>query len=322
MQNFELEFFQIVLRYAALSVVEPRRKASLFASLAEHGQQAPVLVVRDKTDDSFILIDGYRRVAALKRLRVDTVRALVVPMTETEALLYKHRQETPRRRSAIEEGWLLRELIEGHGMSRSEVAVQLSRSESWVSRRLALISVLPEAVQKKVRMGIICSYSAQKFLVPLARAKKGDCETLVESIGKRHLSTRQFGQLYSLWRSAKTSAQKREIVTKPELALKIADEIKRPSPIPSALEEANRTFIKDFQIVRSILFRILAKLREISGGNESLGPVVLDEWADTRGVFQRLVKHMEGEQKDVESRNKNSRTESASPGARDPEDCP
>jgi len=40
---------------------------------------------------------------------------------------------------------------------------------SWVSRRLALVEVLPEAIQQQVREGKIPAQVALKFLVPVAR---------------------------------------------------------------------------------------------------------------------------------------------------------
>jgi len=54
-------------------------------SLSELGQQLPVVVIEERPN--FILIDGYKRVRALKRLARDTVRATSWQMAEAEALL-------------------------------------------------------------------------------------------------------------------------------------------------------------------------------------------------------------------------------------------
>ena len=42
---------------------------------------------------------------------------------------------------------------------------------SWVSRRLALVELLPEAIQQQVREGKIAAQVAMKFLVPVARKR-------------------------------------------------------------------------------------------------------------------------------------------------------
>ena len=68
----ELEFHQLEQTYAGLRIADAARTARLVASLCEHGQQQPVLVVRGE-DERYVLIDGYARVAALGELKRDTV---------------------------------------------------------------------------------------------------------------------------------------------------------------------------------------------------------------------------------------------------------
>ena len=44
--------------------------------------------------------------------------------------------------SAIEQGWLLRELMQRFGLGLDELARRFDRSTSWVSRRLGLVTDL------------------------------------------------------------------------------------------------------------------------------------------------------------------------------------
>jgi len=53
--------------------------------------------------------------------------------------------------------------LPGHGLD--ELARRFDRSVSWVSRRLALAEVLPEAIQQQVREGQILAQVALKYLV-------------------------------------------------------------------------------------------------------------------------------------------------------------
>jgi len=53
--------------------------------------------------------------------------------------------------TALEVGWLLAELEQRFGYSLDELARRFDRSVSWVSRRLALVEVRPEAIQQQVR---------------------------------------------------------------------------------------------------------------------------------------------------------------------------
>lgn len=69
----EVELHQLLLRYERLRKCHPRGERALLASLAEIGQQVPVVVVGDA--ERFVLIDGYKRVRALRRLARDVVLA-------------------------------------------------------------------------------------------------------------------------------------------------------------------------------------------------------------------------------------------------------
>jgi len=71
----ELELHQVELRYAALRRRDVKRERALLASLTDVGQQSPVVVVRESSG-SWVLVDGYKRVRALKRLHRDTVAAV------------------------------------------------------------------------------------------------------------------------------------------------------------------------------------------------------------------------------------------------------
>ncbi len=223
----EVELDQLELRYEALRIADASRQARLVASLAQHGQQSPVMVVAHG-EDRFVLIDGYARVCALRQLGRDVVLVMALDTGEGEALILAHRLQSGRRTSALEEGWLITELLERHGLVRRTVAQRLQRSVSWVCRRLALVSALPEAVQTAVKQGLVPAYGAAKYLVPLARANAEHCGRLVAGLGKTPVSARQLERLYLGWRRADEQARRR-IVDDPWLFLK-AEEASRPEP--------------------------------------------------------------------------------------------
>ena len=58
-----LEFHQLDQRWEHLRVREPHRQRQLLASLAESGQQTPIVVVIAKDgNDRYLVIDGYKRI--------------------------------------------------------------------------------------------------------------------------------------------------------------------------------------------------------------------------------------------------------------------
>jgi ParB/RepB/Spo0J family partition protein len=290
-QGVDLELHQLDLKYEGLRIVDPGRQARLMSSLAEHGQQSPVLVV-DGEERRYLLIDGYQRVSALRNLGSDTVGALVLSMSLVEALLFSHRQRSEQSRPALEEGWLVGELMEVHGLSMDEVAVKLCRSKSWVSRRLGLVKVLPERIQDLVRKGDVCVYAATKYLVPLARANKRHCIQLAEGIGGKKLSVRQVGLLYVGWRRADSGGRER-IVEKPMLYLKAEEELRLPEPKAPG-EDLHQELLGGIEGLGGLSRKIKKLLRKdtalgIGGFLETLGSV----WKESRAAFESMAHMLE-----------------------------
>jgi ParB/RepB/Spo0J family partition protein len=264
----EIEFHQLETKYAGLRIADAPRIARLVASLCEHGQQQPVLVVRGGSSaedrERYVLIDGYARVAALHELKRDSVAATVLDLAEADALLLAFRLERNRVRSAIEEAWLLRELIEGHAIVQRVLGPLLGRSASWVSRRLALIGVLPAVATAAVRAGTLPAQAAMKYLVPLARANAAQCEQLVSSLGRRRVAVRQMARLYAGWRAG-NAEQRQAIVERPWLYLEVdqkqEEEEESAAPADAGTEREQR-LLRDLGVLAAICHRVRAALRE------------------------------------------------------------
>ncbi len=146
------EFHQLDRRLEHLRARQPQRERRLMASLAESGQQTPIVVVlASDQQDRYLVIDGHKRVAVLQQLGRDTIEATVWAMSEAEALLLYRTLRSGPQESALEQGWLLSEMEQRFGYSLQELARRFDRSVSWVSRRLALVESLPESIQQQVR---------------------------------------------------------------------------------------------------------------------------------------------------------------------------
>ncbi len=154
----QVEFHQLDRRWERLRVRHPARQRRLLASLADSGQQTPIVVVAVEGEaDRYVVIDGYKRIAALEQLGRDTVDVVVWPMSEAAAILLDRSLRLSEHETALEVGWLLAELEQRFGYGLEELARRFDRSVSWVSRRLALVEVLPEAIQQQVREGQVPS---------------------------------------------------------------------------------------------------------------------------------------------------------------------
>lgn len=222
----ELELHQLDLRYAGLRRRDGRREKTLVGSLSASGQQTPVVVVRGEAD-RYVLVDGYKRVRALNRLKVDTVSAMLWELGEAEALTLAQLMRASESDSALEQGWLLKELHERFGLSAGELARRFDKTKSWASRRLALVNELPEAVQDLVRNGELSAHAAMKHLVPLARANLSGCLELAPVLAGHGLSSRQVAVLCVAF-AAGTPESRKLILADPLLVLRAEAETKRP----------------------------------------------------------------------------------------------
>ena len=222
----EIELHQLDQRYAALRRRDARRERALLASLSEIGQQVPVVVVRGE-GDRLVLVDGYKRVRALARLSKDTVSVIAWELREPEALLLAQVMRSAEAASALEEGWLLRELRDRFGLTAVELAQRFDKSASWVSRRLALVEELPEVVQELVRTGKLVAHAAMKHLVPLARANPEGCRKLAPVLAEHALSSRQVGALCQAF-CAGTEETRQLILTSPLVVLRAQSAMQEP----------------------------------------------------------------------------------------------
>lgn len=256
MAGVEVDLHQLELPHEDLRIVDADRRRRLIASVAEIGQQVPVVLVND--DDRLVLIDGYLRVEALRRIGRDTALATTWPVSEADALLHHHHLATTAGRSPLEDAWLLSRL-RWHGLDLDELARRLCRSKSWVSRRLALVDEIAAAVQNAVRAGTVSPHAAMKYLVPLARANRLQCEQLIAALGSTRISSRDLAMLYDVWRRS-DSAGRARLVAEPLLALRAL----RVAVVEDDSDEPIAPLIKDLTSIAAIASR--ARRRVHHGG--------------------------------------------------------
>ena len=286
----QIEFHPLALRYETLRIADPARQARMTASIAEAGQRSPVLVVGPERP--FVLIDGYCRVRALKALRRDAVEALELALAEPEALLFAYGLDLARPRSALEEGWCVRELHRVHGVGLADLALRCRHSVSWLSRRLALVERLPEPIQDLVRRGKLLPHAAMKALVPLARANADHALRLANRAAElpERLSARQWEALAGAYRAA-TSEVQEHLLDPPGLFVRVQEERRRPDSASQAKPPEER-FLSDVEALSGLSRRARRRLRETladrldSAWIASVEPV----WASARADFDALAR--------------------------------
>jgi ParB family chromosome partitioning protein len=237
-----------------------------------------------------VLVDGYLRVAAIRALGGDVATAVCMEVSEADALIMAHRLDETGRRSALEDGWLLDELMRRHGLKQDELSKRLSRSPSWVCRRLALVLMLPEAAQRAVRDGSMPAQAAMKYLVPLSRDKRAACERIVIQLGREPVTERQVQRLYTSWCAADADLRER-IEQHPRLFLQ-ADEATR-----DADKSDTELLVSDLNTISSVCFR--ARRRLTDGVVERKRRRLRMAFREAQRAFTTLAELMSDEEKDA-----------------------
>jgi ParB-like chromosome segregation protein Spo0J len=212
--RLELDLHQLDLRFAASRLVDPQAVARLAQSIERCGQIVPCIVVAPPGGtgaDPRVLIDGYRRIAALRRLGRDTAHVEQWTCGLAEAVLGVLARAQDRSFASIEEALLLRELMQGQGLSQHDLARRCGRDVSWVSRRLQLLSGLPDAALAAVRTGKLSAWAANRVVVPLARANAAHADSLLAALAASPLSTREMACWFAHYQQAAQTVRDRMV---------------------------------------------------------------------------------------------------------------
>ena len=124
----------------------------LIVSMRAVGILQPLVVVRQRDTGRYTIVCGERRWAAAHEAGLTTVPCLVRELTETErveAMLVENLQRSSLSR--LEEAHAFEQLMRlGH--TQGEIARRVGKSQSYVCRRLLLLS-LPVAIRDRVERG-------------------------------------------------------------------------------------------------------------------------------------------------------------------------
>jgi ParB family chromosome partitioning protein len=313
----QLEFHQLDRRWEHLRVRQPRLQRRLLASLAESGQQTPIVVVLSADHrDRYLVIDGHKRIAALQQLGRDTVEATVWAMSDAEALLLDQTLRLSPQESALEQGWLLSEMEQRFGYSVDNLARRFDRSVSWVSRRLALVELLPEIIQQQVREGAITAQVAMKYLVPIARVSAEDCARMAAALVQHRCDTRQAGQLYAAWKDGSRVVRER-ILAEPELFLKTQ---RQPPAVRAAAAALERDLEMAVAILRRAGRRLTEALPEMDGPRQEQAQRQIESARrELERMAARIGKEQEAKHAEPSTTNRDSGTECE--GSEPPRDC-
>ena len=262
----EIEIAHLDLCYGHTRIRDNRAIRRFCASLETHGQLTPVVVV-PREPIGHILLDGYLRVAALKRLGRDFVTA-EIHRREAETLIRIICHTQARRWEFFEYAEVIKEMMLRFDYSQADIARFLGKSESFISRRLQVLESLDEEMREHVRKGHISIWSATRVLAPLARANSDHAGQLARHIIAYPYTTRELMDWFKAYRKA-TSKNRSVMVENPRMvldALKVRAEEKETEAIRAGPEGR---WTKDIEIITQMLKRLTREVDAVFYENQA-----------------------------------------------------
>jgi ParB-like chromosome segregation protein Spo0J len=259
----ELDLHRLELRFAAMRIVDAPAVQRLANSIQECGQLVECVAAGDPEAASLVLIDGYRRVAALRRLGRDTAQVQCWSCPVGQALTQVLARSGSRQFTPIEEALLLRELIDAHGLKLRDAAHQCARDVSWVQRRLMLLGELPQALLEAVRSARVSSWAATRVFAPLARANSDHANRLLASLDAHMLSTRELRTWFDHYQGAQRE-QRERMVEHPHLFIHTLNQRELDRDAQQLREGPERDVVGDLGHLRALLERVRRRLERLS----------------------------------------------------------
>jgi len=192
----------------------------LMVSIKEIGILQPP-VVREVSGGRYELIMGERRYRAAKAVGLKTIPVIIRQTPDNELLREALIENIHRSQlNPFEEGAAYAQLLSDFNCTHEELATKLGRSRPHLSNTMRLLT-LPQAVQKRVAIGIISAGHARALL---GLTDAVEIEKLANRIVAENLSVRSVEEIIATGGSGKKSGKRKSRKDNPELN-EIAEEL-------------------------------------------------------------------------------------------------
>lgn len=173
--------------------------AELTRSIAEYGQQVPVLVrPHPDTEGRFQIVYGRRRVLALRDLG-QPVKALVRDLDDRELVLAQGQENTARRDLSFIEKVNFARQMEQEGYDRKVICDALSVDKTLISRMLAIAECIPPALIQAVGAAPSVGRDRWMGLADLIETLDHDTGAMIAMINLNTKSDRSDDRFSALW---------------------------------------------------------------------------------------------------------------------------
>ena len=172
--------------YQPRQTFDQEKLVELANSIKEFGVLEPIIVT--KSIKGYEIVAGERRTKACELVGIETIPAIIKDFSDEEMMQIALLENIQRENlSAIEEAEAYNNLIKALNITQEELAKKISKSRSYVTNMLGLLT-LPESVKYEILHGYI-SMGHAKVLSKLQDEEL--IKELVEKIKNDHISVRE-----------------------------------------------------------------------------------------------------------------------------------
>jgi len=243
---------------------------AMVTSWRSKGQLSPLVAA--KQGEVFVLVDGFARQAAARRLGLRSVKVEVVQLSSAQMKAQVYLRNRERGLLLVEECRLVRELHDTDRLNQVQIGDLLERHKTWVCRRLSLHRELSPRLLDDLSLGLLGAGSLRR----LAQLPARNQEELWAAARRSDLGSMDMGELIDLWRRAPDSEARRFVLAQPVEALRLA----RGRPVAAQdlrLGAAGEEVRRALEVLRRTSLRLVRRLCDGLGEVAPEGRLLLTE---------------------------------------------
>ena len=256
----DIELSSLDLRYEDYRMKNAGLEERLLASIAQRGIEEPLEGVQ--LQDASILLNGFKRYRCARKLQLHSVPYASLGDDQVAGIMNLLRISNNRALSILEQAAFIDELNTTGHLSVAEIAKELSRSKSWVSMRLGLISEMSATIRARLFSGAFPVYSYMYTLRQSMRmngVRGEEVEQFVVAVSDKGLSIRDIEQLaHGFFRGPDSFRQE---ILKGNLALPLKRLREMPQN-PDGCSEFERVMLHDLELTQKYMQRVMGKSQD------------------------------------------------------------
>ena len=255
----EAEVNTISTKYESFRLRDKNRERYLLQSILQHGIREPLQCVQGDGVQSYILLDGFKRLRCSYKLRLHMVPVVSLGTDEVACILQFIRLSAERSLSTLEQAHFVDELHSRYGLKVSDIAGRLERSKAWVSVRLGILEEMSQVVQEAVFSG---RFPVRSYMYTLRQFTRVNgiagtqIDRFVHCVSGKGLSTRDIEKLaYGYFRGGDRLKHQ---IEEGNLSWTLR-QMRKSEPVyqgEEGLSEAEWSVIRDLELAQKYMSRI------------------------------------------------------------------